>query len=80
MAEKLREMITSMPEERRDMMLKSISDQSMDPAKRVSLLRELGMPVGLSVEDQHQYLNQLGVSQDSDPRLYEQIKIQGSGK
>jgi hypothetical protein len=77
MMEKMKSQLDSMSPEERDKYAKMLGDPMLDGQARMDLLEKIGMPVKGTPEDRIKFLHGIGVTPESDPKLYDQVKRGG---
>lgn len=71
--------LSLMGAEKREAVSRMLTEPGISPEQREMMLKELGIPLDLPVEDRLELLRQNGVTEETDPRLYEMVK-EGRGK
>lgn len=71
--------LSLMGAEKREAVSRMLTEPGLSPEQREMMLKEIGIPLDLPVEDRLELLRQNGVTEDTDPRLYEMVK-EGKGK
>lgn len=71
--------LSLMGAEKREAVSRMLTEPGVSLEQREMMLKELGIPLDLPVEDRLELLRQNGVTEESDPRLYEMVK-EGRGK
>lgn len=70
----------SLGKDQRESLMKVMSEPGLSPEERNQLLREMGIPVQGSIEERLEFMKSVGVTPESDPKLYEMMKEGGGEK
>lgn len=67
-------------QDKRDALMKVLAEPGLSSEERGKLLREMGIPTEGTPEERMEFMKSVGVTPDSDPKLYEMLKEGGGSK
>jgi hypothetical protein len=70
----------NLSQDKRDALMKVMSEPGLSPEDRNQMLREIGIPVDGSIDDRLEFMKSVGVTPETDPKLYDMIKEGGGAK
>lgn len=82
-AQKYAELAKQMGElgpDKRESLMKTMTDPSISPEERTKILHEIGIPTDGTPDERGQFLEMIGVGPNNDPKLYELIREGGGSK